>query len=104
MSISAVTPFPLSPGRPDASSSPEQAARDFEAMLIAQLLKIAREAGQLDPSDDAATGSETYLELAEKHLAEVMAAQGGLGFAKLLTGALGGERRPPDPPIVKQSP
>ena len=58
-------------------------------MLIAQLLKIAREASQLDPSDDAATGSETYLELAEKQLAEVLAAKGGLGFAKLLTGALG---------------
>ena len=104
MSISAVTPFPLSPGRPDASGSPEQAARDFEAMLIAQLLKIAREAGRLDPKDDAATGSETYLELAEKHLAEALAAKGGLGFQKLLMGAFQGDRRLPDPPIVKQSP
>ncbi len=89
MQIGAVTPFPLSPGRPDASGSPEQAAQDFEALLIAQLLKIAREAGRLDPSDDAATGSETYLELAEEHLAKALAAQGGLGFQKLLTRALG---------------
>ncbi len=90
MQIGPVTPFPLSPGRPDAGGSPEQAAQDFEALLIAQLLKIAREAGRLDPSDDAATGSETYLELAEKSLAEALAAQGGLGFQKLLTGALAG--------------
>ena len=89
MQIGAVTPFPLSPGRPDTNNAGEQAAQDFEALLIAQLLKIAREAGQLDPSDDAATGSETYLELAEKHLAEALAAQGGLGFQKLLTRALG---------------
>ena len=89
MQIGAVTPFPLGPGRPDTNNAGEQAAQDFEALLIAQLLKIAREAGQLDPSDDAATGSETYLELAEKHLAEELAAQGGLGFQKLLTRALG---------------
>ena len=89
MQIGAVTPFPLGPGRPDTNNAGEQAAQDFEALLIAQLLKIAREAGQLDPSDDAATGSETYLELAEKHLAEALAAQGGLGFQKLLTRALG---------------
>ena len=89
MHLGAVSLFPLGPGRPNTNNAGEQAAQDFEAMLIAQLLKIAREASQLDPSDDEATGSETYLELAEKHLAEVLAAKGGLGFAKLLTRALG---------------
>lgn len=59
------------------------AAKDFEAILITQLLQSARgEGGWLgtgeDQSSDAAFG------LGEQELAKSMAASGGLGIAKLI--------------------
>ncbi len=61
----------------------EQAATDFEALLVAQLLKAARgEGGWMGTGEDQAAAS--MLELAEEHLAAVIAAGGGLGLKGLL--------------------
>jgi Rod binding domain-containing protein len=48
--------------------SVEDAAREFETMLIAQWLKSARDAGSVlaEPSDMA--GADNYMEMAEKTL------------------------------------
>jgi len=67
--------------RPDTI---EQAAENFETMLIAQLLKAAREAGQVLAQESEMTGAENYLEYAETHVAKVLAERGSLGFAALL--------------------
>ncbi len=63
---------------------PEQAARQFEALLIQHLLKTMREAGQPQQDSEAGTGGETYLELAEQQLAGAMAQRGGLGIARMV--------------------
>ena len=62
----------------------EAAAKEFEAMMIQQLLKTARQAGLLYESEDEMTGGEGYLELAEQQFARVLAEKGTFGFARLL--------------------
>ncbi len=54
-------------------------------MLVAQLLKAAREAGRVLAEESEMTGAENYLEYAETHVAKVLAERGSLGFAALIT-------------------
>jgi Rod binding domain-containing protein len=64
------------------------AAKDFEALLLTQMLHSVREDGSgwlsngEDQSGDAAIG------LGEEQLAKAMAATGGLGMAKLINQGL----------------
>ena len=73
---------------PPAAQDPariREAARQFESLLLGQMLKNMRESGSggwLDGGEDEAGSS--MLEIAEEHLAEVLAAQGGLGLANLV--------------------
>ncbi len=64
------------------------AARQFEALLLAQWMKSLREAGSgwLGTGGDAA--GETAMELAEEQFAQALAQQGGLGLARMVTQAL----------------
>jgi Rod binding domain-containing protein len=65
------------------------AAKEFEALMIAQLLKSMRDAGEggwLGTGDDQA-GAQS-MELAEEQLARALANQGGLGLAGLVAGGL----------------
>ena len=75
-------------------NSPEialEAARQFEALLVEQLLRTMREAVQQEKQDEesAMSGGETYLEIAEQHLAQAIAARGGFGIARLIARGLG---------------
>lgn len=68
------------------------AAKQFEALMIGQLLKSARESsggGWLDTEDDQddQTGS-LVMEMAEQGFSQAMAARGGLGIAKMVTANL----------------
>ncbi len=66
-----------------------QAAEQFEALLLAQLLKGAHDEssdGWLGSGEDQAGSS--MVELAEEHLAQVMASRGGLGLAGLIASGL----------------
>ena len=59
------------------------AARDFEALLIGQILKSAHsEGGWLGATDDDA--GEAAVGLGEEQLARTMANSGGLGLAKMI--------------------
>jgi Rod binding domain-containing protein len=79
----------------DKTDSPEKVAgvaKQFEALMIGQMLKSAREAsggGWLGNEDDQSdqTGS-LVMELAEQGLSQAMAAHGGLGIAKMVTANL----------------
>lgn len=62
------------------------AARQFEALVVGQVLKAAREAsdgGWLGTGDDQ-TG-ELALEMAEQGFAQAIASKGALGIAKMVT-------------------
>jgi Rod binding domain-containing protein len=67
-------------------------AKQFEALMIGQILKSAREAtggGWLESGDDQddQTGS-MVMELGEQGLSQALAAHGGLGIAKMVTANL----------------
>jgi Rod binding domain-containing protein len=61
------------------------AARQFEALLLAQLL---REAHQSSAGDDKDATQDTMWDVAAQHFAHVMAKNGGLGLAKLIASGL----------------
>jgi len=69
--------------------SPEKVAsvaKQFEALMIGQVLKAARassDGGWLDDGDDQT--NEMTLEIAEQSLSEAMASRGTFGIAKLVT-------------------
>jgi Rod binding domain-containing protein len=82
-----------------------EAAGQFEALLIGQLLRSMREAseGWLGTGEDQA--GATMLEVAEEHLARVLSAQGGLGLASLVVKGLElPQSRPADSPHPQSSP
>jgi Rod binding domain-containing protein len=62
----------------------DDAAREFETMLIAQWLKSARDAGSVLGEQSDMAGSESYLEMGEKVLAQTMAARGTFGLARMM--------------------
>jgi Rod binding domain-containing protein len=79
----------------DKTDTPEKisgVAKQFEALMIGQMLKSAREAsgggwlGSEDDQDDH-TGS-LVMELGEQGLSQALAAHGGLGIAKMVTANL----------------
>src|ERR1700733_2194493 len=79
----------------DKTDTPEKisgVAKQFEALMIGQMLKSAREAsgggwlGNENDQDDQ-TGS-LVMELGEQGLAQALAAHGGLGIAKMVTANL----------------
>jgi Rod binding domain-containing protein len=60
-----------------------EAAGQFEALLLSQMLKSARAgSGWLDEGEDQAGATAT--EMAEEQLAQAMARQGGLGLARMV--------------------
>ena len=66
----------------------EAAARQFEALMIAQLLKEARgdQNGWLGSGDDP--GSATAAGLAEEQFAQALAQNGGLGLSARIVSSL----------------
>src|SRR5271157_5494895 len=86
-------------GDPSAASVKGQtktadAARQFEALLIGQMLKSMRdsEGGWLGTGDDEASSSA--MEYAQEMFAQSLSANGGLGMASLVMKGL----KPPDEP------
>jgi Rod binding domain-containing protein len=79
-------------GKTDTPDKTSSVAKQFEALMIGQMLKTAREAsggGWLGNEDDQGdqTGS-LVMELGEQGLSQALAAHGGLGIAKMVTANL----------------
>lgn len=77
------------PAKPDSPAKIRDAAAQFEALLLGQLLKSMHgdgSGGWLGTGEDQA--STAMLEIADEHLARVLAAQGGLGLANLVVEGL----------------
>ena len=67
-----------------------KAAKDFEALMVGQVLKIARESsdgGWLGTGNEDQAGG-LAMDIAEQQFAQAMAQGGGLGIAKLVTEGL----------------
>ena len=80
-----------SPAAPPKSSPGkiENAARQFESLLIAQILRSMHEsgsAGWLGTGDDQS--GESAMELAEEQFAQALSSRGGLGLSRLIVQGL----------------
>lgn len=69
----------------DTPESIAKAASQFEALLLGQLLKSARE-GENESwmGTDANDAGSTLMEMSEQQLASTLAQNGGLGLAKMI--------------------
>jgi Rod binding domain-containing protein len=97
---SAKTPVPR-----DDPKRVADAARQFESLMIGQLLKSMRESGEggwLGTGDDQA-GAQA-MELAEEQVAQALAQQGGFGLARLVVAGLKKESNPPGNALSTGSP
>ncbi|MBZ5601587.1 MAG: rod-binding protein [Acidobacteriia bacterium] len=63
----------------------EDAAKQFEALLIGQMLRSAREAAQ---DDDEDSGKSTMLDVADQQFSQLLANRGGMGLAKMVVNGL----------------
>lgn len=73
----------------DASDEALAAAREFEKLLIHDMLKAARRAGST-LGETPSNARSTYDDMLDEHLAGVVSDAGGLGLAPLLAEQLGG--------------
>jgi Rod binding domain-containing protein len=65
-----------------------EAARQFEALLLAQMLKSARQASAGGPAGETDASSGCAMEYAEEQVAALLAQRGGLGIANVLVAGL----------------
>jgi Rod binding domain-containing protein len=90
MNIDPISARLNSTAQPAANPSKiADAAKQFEALMLGQILKTARESsdgGWLGTGEDHS--GELALDLAEQQFAQAMSARGGLGIAKLVTAGL----------------
>jgi Rod binding domain-containing protein len=87
--IGGIGPVPAGPNDP---AKVKEAAGQFEALLITQMLKWARESSASGWTGDSQDGSTaSVMEMSEQHLAQVLASQGGLGLAKIIVEGLNRE-------------
>ena len=89
MNIAPITTDVLT-NRPDKSTKIESAAKEFEAMMISQMLKAAHAAGGSSWSGDEDDANSTLTDMGEQQLAQALASGGGLGLAKMVVAGLSG--------------
>ena len=93
--------------RPQSSPAKiEWAARQFESLLISQLLKSMHEpdsSGWLGAGEDQS--ADSAMELAEEQFAQALASGGGLGLAKLIMQGLSNQSdTAPDAVLARTQP
>ena len=97
MNLSALVPpvgaasTPAKPAGKDSPQKIQKAATDFEALLVGQMLRSAREAsGAGLTGDDAGEddANSSLLELGEQQFAQALASSGSLGIAKMVIAGL----------------
>ena len=66
----------------------KDAAGKFEALLIAQMLKSARDTDSGGWSGDTDQSSSSIMDMAEQQLAELLGSQGSLGLARMVVSQL----------------
>jgi Rod binding domain-containing protein len=67
-----------------------QCAKEFEGMLLEQMLRSARESGgsSLTGEDDEDDANSTVLDMGEQQFAQALAASGALGIGKMVIAGL----------------
>ncbi len=76
------------PAHTDSPAKIKDAAQQFEALLLAQILHSAHESGGGWLGSGGDSSSDSLSDYAEQQLAAVMAKNGGLGLAKMIAQGL----------------
>jgi Rod binding domain-containing protein len=78
---------------PVAPSKIEDAAQQFESLLIGQMLRSARESGSGGLNgDDADSESSVMMDVAEQQFSQLLAHHGGIGLTSLVVQGLKKDR------------
>jgi flagellar protein FlgJ len=85
----------------DSPAKIKDAAQQFEALLLAQILHSAHESGSGWLGSGGDSSSDSLGDYAEQQLAAVMAKNGGLGLAKMIAEGLERKSHPSQPPPTK---
>ena len=85
----AGAPSPNTPPNAAGKPSLEQAAQDFEALLLNTMIKAMRASVPRSDLFGETKHIETYEQLLDTEYAKAMAEQGGFGFARMLVDQLG---------------
>jgi flagellar protein FlgJ len=88
MAISSVVLPAAAPTKADTPEKVRDAAQQFEALLIGQILRAARESGSGWFSDGEDPSGEIATDYAEQQFATVLAQKGGLGLADTIAKGL----------------
>src|SRR5688500_20396760 len=80
----------------------KSAAREFEAMLIGQLMQSAVLAEQMGIGGETDSGGQTMLDFGREHLSRVIAEGGGLGLGKLIESGLAKDDKKADAALLKR--
>ena len=82
--IPALSPGLDAPSKKDTPEKIEQAAKQFESLLIAQLMKSMHEAGSKGWLGEEDESSECATEMAQEQFAQALANGGGLGLSRMI--------------------
>ena len=83
----AITPtLPMMETPQNKPTKIEGAAKQFEALLIGQMLRSVREA---NADGDTDASSSSMLDVADQQFAQLLADRGGLGLARMVVKGLG---------------
>ena len=94
--IPALSPGLDAPSKGDSPEKIEQAAKQFESLLIAQLMKSMHEAGSKGWLGEEDESSDCAMEMAEEQFAQALANGGGLGLSRLIIQGLNKSSEAPE--------
>ena len=83
MTLSSIAAAGAPPSEDPKPTKIEDAPKQFEALLIGQMLKSAREAS----ADEDSTGA-TMLDVADQQFSKLIANNGGMGLARMIVNGL----------------
>ena len=92
MAISSVLTGGAAAARPQTTDKVRDAAQQFEALLMGQILRTERQSGSGWLGEGEDSSAECATDYAEQQFAAVLAHQGGLGLAAMV--ARGLDRKP----------
>jgi Rod binding domain-containing protein len=83
------SPLDLASGNTAKPDRLHKAAQEFEALLVGEMLKSARESGSDGwLGSGESTGDDSAMDMAESQLANALASSGGLGLATTIERAM----------------
>ena len=106
--VDRIAPSQITPAAPESRTNPEKiehAAKQFESLLIGQILKSMHEAGSsgwMGGGEDQS--GESAMELAEEQFAQALASRGGLGLSRLIIQGLTKPPKPSEAPAAAKLP